>query len=72
MQRSCHVAIIMEGNGRRDCVRPSLVRLIESSEEATAEGAQLRVRLAVDCSARDAIERGTCGICPERSFRQRL
>jgi undecaprenyl diphosphate synthase len=58
--------------GRRDRLSPSLVRLIESTEAATAGCTKLRVRLAVDYSARDAIARATCGICPEESFRQRL
>ncbi len=58
--------------GRRDRLTPSLVRLIESTEAATAHGTRLRVRLAVDYSARDAIARATCGVCPEHTFRQRL
>jgi undecaprenyl diphosphate synthase len=58
--------------GRRDRLSPSLVRLIESSEAATAGGQQLRLRLAVDYSSRDAIARASCDKCSAGSFRQRL
>ena len=58
--------------GRRDRLAPVLVRHIESAETATAGGEKLRLRLAIDYSARDAIVRATCDKCPERSFRQRL
>jgi undecaprenyl diphosphate synthase len=58
--------------GRRDRLSPSLLRLIESSEAATAGGRKLRLRLAIDYSSRDAIARATCGKCPDHSFRQRL
>ena len=43
--------------GRRDRLSPSLVERIEASEEATAAGERLTLRLAVDYSARDAIVR---------------
>ena len=58
--------------GRRDRLTPALVRLIESTEAATAGGSALRLRLAIDYSSRDAIERATCSLCPDSSFRQRL
>jgi undecaprenyl diphosphate synthase len=58
--------------GRRDRLSPSLVRLIESSEAATAGCEKLRLRLAIDYSARDAIARATCAKCSERTFRHRL
>ena len=58
--------------GRRDRLSPALVRLIESSEAATAGCRKLRLRLAVDYSSRDAIARATCDKCSARSFRQRL
>jgi undecaprenyl diphosphate synthase len=58
--------------GRRDRLPAALVRLIESAEAATAGGQQLRLRLAIDYSSREAIARATCDQCPERSFRQRL
>jgi undecaprenyl diphosphate synthase len=58
--------------GRRDRLSPSLVRLIESSEAATADCRQLRLRLAIDYSSRDAIARATCAKCSEHTFRHRL
>ena len=58
--------------GRRDRLAPALVRRIEWAEAATSGGQQLRLRLAIDYSSRDAIARATCDKCPERSFRQRL
>jgi len=59
--------------GRRDRLTPSLVRLVESTEAATRHCERLRLRLAIDYSARDAIERATCALCPEeKNFRQRL
>lgn len=41
--------------GRRDRLDPGLVRQIERAEAATAEGARLLLRLAVDYSARDLL-----------------
>jgi undecaprenyl diphosphate synthase len=41
--------------GRRDRLEPSLVAAIEAAEAATLEGRRLRLRLAIDYSARDAI-----------------
>ena len=41
--------------GRRDRLPAALVRAIESAEEATRHGADMRLRIAVDYSARDAI-----------------
>ena len=41
--------------GRRDRLSPALVTAIEGAERTTGEGRVLRLRLAVDCSARDAI-----------------
>ncbi len=43
--------------GRRDRLEPSLVSEIEASERATAPGSHLRLRIAVDYSAQDAILR---------------
>jgi undecaprenyl diphosphate synthase len=43
--------------GRRDRLAPRLVRAIEAAESATAEGSTLQLNLAVDYSARSAIER---------------
>jgi undecaprenyl diphosphate synthase len=41
--------------GRRDRLRPSIVEQIEKTENATAAGRTLHLRLAVDYSSRDAI-----------------
>ncbi len=41
--------------GRRDRFEPSLLREIETTELATADGDRLLLRIAVDYSARDAI-----------------
>jgi len=45
----------LEVIGRRDRLGPSLAGAIDRAEAATAGGSRLRVRLAVDYSARDAI-----------------
>jgi len=47
--------VAVEVIGRRDRLPQSLVREIERTEEATRGGSSLRLRLAVDYSARDAI-----------------
>lgn len=46
--------------GRRDRLPLSLVRAIEKAEAATASGATLDLRIAVDYSARDSILRAAC------------
>ncbi len=43
--------------GRRDRLPEPLVRSIEGAERATEEGREMRLRLAIDYSARDAILR---------------
>jgi undecaprenyl diphosphate synthase len=43
--------------GRRDRLAPRLVEQIEAAESLTAHGRRLHLRLAVDYSARDMIER---------------
>jgi undecaprenyl diphosphate synthase len=47
----------LEMIGRRDRLEPSLCAAIERAEAATAHGARLHLRIAVDYSARDAILR---------------
>ena len=47
--------IRMQAIGRRDRLAPSVRDAIARSESATAEGARLRLRIAIDYSARDAI-----------------
>ena len=44
--------------GRRDRLAPRLLRAIEATEAATADCRRLRLNLAVDYSARDAVRRG--------------
>jgi undecaprenyl diphosphate synthase len=43
--------------GRRDRLGPGLLRAIEAAETATSGGTQLRLRVAIDYSGRDAILR---------------
>ena len=43
--------------GRRDRLGPALLRAIEAAEVATSGGSTLRLRIAIDYSARDAILR---------------
>ncbi len=45
----------LEVIGRRDRLAPALVRAVEDSEAKTAGGARLRLRVAIDYSARDDI-----------------
>ena len=47
--------------GRRDRLSPALVAAIAQTEALTRGGARLRLRIAVDYSARDAIRRGEIG-----------
>jgi undecaprenyl diphosphate synthase len=47
--------------GRRDRLSLTLVRAIEETESLTRRGARLRLRIAVDYSAREAIRRGEIG-----------
>jgi undecaprenyl diphosphate synthase len=47
--------IRVTGIGRRDRLPRGLVRTLERAEEATRRGSALRLRIAVDYSARDAI-----------------
>lgn len=58
--------------GRRDRLAPRLVRQIEGSEAATVGGRNLRLRLAIDYSSRDAIANASCDRCGDANFRQRL
>lgn len=58
--------------GRRDRLTPQLVTLIEDTEAATAGGQNLRLRLAIDYSSRDAIAKAACERCADTTFRQRL
>ena len=46
--------------GRRDRLEPTLRAAVEAAERATRDGRRLRVRLAIDYSARDAIVAAAC------------
>ena len=49
-----------EAIGRRDRIPEGALRAIERTEEATAGGRGLHLRVAIDYSARDAIARAAC------------
>jgi undecaprenyl diphosphate synthase len=53
--RCIEQGVRVEVIGRRDRLNPALCRAIASTEAATAEGRVLRLRIAVDYSARDSI-----------------
>ena len=58
--------------GRRDRLTPALLRLVQGAEAATESCRGLRLRLAIDYSARDSIARA-CALRPDgTTFRQRL
>jgi undecaprenyl diphosphate synthase len=52
--------------GRRDRLSAALVRAIESAEEATRHGTDMRLRIAVDYSARDAIVEAASRVAASR------
>ena len=51
--------------GRRDRLRPRLMREIESAERATASGRRLHVRIALDYSSRESIARAAARCAAE-------
>ncbi|HXU32134.1 MAG TPA: di-trans,poly-cis-decaprenylcistransferase [Thermoanaerobaculia bacterium] len=53
--RAAENGVRIEVIGRRDRLSPELLRAIEKAEATTALGDRLRLRIAVDYSARDAI-----------------
>ncbi|MGH7125875.1 MAG: di-trans,poly-cis-decaprenylcistransferase [Stellaceae bacterium] len=53
--------------GRRDRLRPRLMREIESAERATADGRRLHVRIALDYSSRESIARAAARCAAEPS-----
>jgi undecaprenyl diphosphate synthase len=55
-QRGARLEVI----GRRDRLPASLLREIDRTESATADGERVHVRVAVDYSSRDAISRAAC------------
>jgi undecaprenyl diphosphate synthase len=56
--------------GRRDRLGPSLLRAVEAAEIATNGGAQLRLRVAIDYSGRDAIIRAAQCLRPGTASRE--
>ena len=56
-QRLVENGVALSVIGRRDRLAEPLLRAIQGAEEATAGGTRLRLRLAIDYSARDAILR---------------
>jgi len=52
--------------GRRDRLAPALLRAIESAEDATRHGTDMRLRIAVDYSARDAIVEAASRVAARR------
>ena len=55
--------------GRRDRLPPAVLREMERSEEVTAQGPRLHLRLAVDYGGRDAILRAASLLARERGAR---
>src|SRR5579864_7564354 len=60
-RRCLENGVRLEVIGRRDRLDPKLVAAIERTETATAAGATLTLRVAVDYSAREAIRNGRVG-----------
>jgi undecaprenyl diphosphate synthase len=59
--RCARQGVRIEFIGRRDRLQPSLRREMERAEAETAAGLNLRLRIAVDYSAREAIRAGDIG-----------
>jgi undecaprenyl diphosphate synthase len=60
-RRCLENGVRLEVIGRRDRLDPRLVKVIERTEAATAAGTTLRLRVAIDYSAREAILGGKIG-----------
>lgn len=76
-ERAVANGVVVEVIGRRDRLPAGVVREITRTESATAGGTKLRLRLAVDYSARDAILRAAlrCAFLerpPDRSSFEQL
>jgi undecaprenyl diphosphate synthase len=56
--------------GRRDRLGPALLRAVEAAEIATSGGSQLRLRVAIDYSGRDAILRAAQCLRPGTASRE--
>jgi len=76
MARCVVTGVRLEIIGRRDRLGPSLLRAVEAAEIATSGGCQLRLRVAIDYSGRDAILRAAqClrpGTVSRESFGRRV
>ena len=57
----CQAGVRLSVIGRRDRIAGGLVDDIDATEEATASGGRLHLRLAIDYSARDAIAQAAIG-----------
>ncbi|HUA98771.1 MAG TPA: di-trans,poly-cis-decaprenylcistransferase [Terracidiphilus sp.] len=55
--RMCQQGVRLEAIGRRDRLPAAALRALEASEQATAAGRRLHLRVAIDYSSRDAIAR---------------
>lgn len=64
-ERAVEHGVAVEVIGRRDRLPVGVLREITETEAATAQGTTLRVRLAVDYSARDAILRAAIRLTEE-------
>ena len=70
MARCVVNGVRLEIIGRRDRLGPSLLRAVEAAEIATSGGAQLRLRVAIDYSGRDAILRAAQCLRPGTTSRE--
>jgi undecaprenyl diphosphate synthase len=64
-RRLCERGARLQVIGRRDRLPPSVLRIIEAAEAATAAGRGLHLRVAIDYSSRDAIARAANSILPD-------
>ncbi len=70
-KRAVDNGVSVEVIGRRDRLPVGVLREIAETEAATSAGTTLRLRLAVDYSARDAILRAACRLGEETSVPDR-
>ena len=71
-ERAVANGVAVEIVGRRDRLPVAVLREIAETESATAQGTTLRLRLAVDYSARDAIVRAAARFAAEPGENSRL
>ena len=70
MARCVVNGVRLEIIGRRDRLGPSLLRAVEAAEISTSSGANLRLRVAIDYSGRDAILRAAQCLRPGTASRE--